>query len=224
MTKFADQLYADLMQEHGSALADIRPPAGSPRQFASRRVLLATGAGGLAIAATAGALVATAGSPAVTGAPASRDGTPAYKLTTHQDGAITLAVYKSSGIAQANARLQELGDNVVVVPVEAGCPAFGSLPAPAVSAKGIPISVQTGRSENGSITVNAQGIPAGDIMVIGFVTSAQGTAGVAAITSPPAPACISLPASPGPGSPPNAVHHGESGSNPASGLNVAIKS
>jgi hypothetical protein len=219
MTKFADQLYADLIREHGSTLTDSRRPAASRRQFASRRVLLASGAGGIALAATAGALVASAGAPASVGHPAAASGAPAYKLTAGHDGTITLAVYQTSGIAQANAKLHQLGDNVVVVPVEAGCPTIGSLPAPTVSARGIPISVESGRSKDGSITVNAQGIPAGDIMVIGFVTSAQGTAGTAAITSPPAPACISLPAGSG-----NAVQSGTNGhhTGAGSGTNVAV--
>jgi hypothetical protein len=198
MTKFADQLYADLMREHGSTLADTRPPAGSRRQFASRRALLATGAGGLAAAATAGAL--TAGG-----------GTPAYALTTSHDGTVKLAVYQASGISQANAKLRQLGDNVVVVPVRPGCPPINSLPKPAVlpEDKG-KISVQSSRSRDGSITVNAQGVPAGDILVVGAEITAQGTQMAASLTSPPAPGCVSLPASPS-GSGPNVAHSGGSG-------------
>lgn len=213
MTKFADELYSDLMREHGSALADITPSAASRRHIASRRVLLATGAGGLAVAATAGALVATAGAPAATaGAPAASGATPAYALTTGQDGTVTLAVYKSSGIAQVNAKLHQLGDNVVVVPVRAGCPSIHSLPAPAVPAKVIPINVEISKSKDGSITVQAKGIPAGDIMVIGFVTTPHGKNGVAAITSPPAPACISQTAGPGKAVRSGNVHHTHAGS------------
>jgi hypothetical protein len=191
MSKFADQLYADLMREHGSTLADTRPPAASQRHIASRRVLLASGAGGLAVAATAGALVVAAGG-----------GTPAYALTTNHDGTVTLAVYQASGIAQANAKLRQLGDNVVVVPVQPGCPSLGSLPAPAVSAKG-EISVQGTKSSGGSITVNAHGVPAGDILVVGVETTAQGTTMGSSLTSPPAPSCVSLsgqPSNAGPGS------------------------
>jgi hypothetical protein len=216
MTKFADQLYADLMREHGPALAATKPPAASRRHIASRRMLLAGGAGGLAVAATAGAMAATAGG-----------GTPAYALTANRDGTVTLAVYQTSGIAQANAKLRQLGDNVVVVPVRSGCPAIGSLPAPAVPQKGR-ITVQTGVSRGGSITVNAQGIPAGDILVVGVETTAHGgdmaSEGAAMLTSPPAPSCVSLPAPPGNGGPgaataggsgggsgSNAVHGGGSG-------------
>jgi hypothetical protein len=200
MTKFADQLYADLMRQHGSVLAATRPPAPSRRHIASRGALVATGAGGLAVAATAGVLV-TGG------------GTPAYALTTNHDDTITLAVYQESGITQANARLRQLGDNVVVVPVRPGCPSLSSLPAPALPAKG-KISVQSTKSSDGSITVNARGVPAGDILVIAAEITAHGREMGASLTSPPAPSCVSLLAPPsgngGPGS--GAVH--DSGSVP----------
>jgi hypothetical protein len=219
MTKFADQLYADLMREHGPALAATKPPAASPRHIASRRMLLASGVGGLAVAATAGALVAAAGG----GTPAAGGGTPAYALTTNPDGTINLAVYQASGIAQANTKLHQLGDNVVVVPVRSGCPAIGSLPAPAVRPKG-QISVGGTVSHDGSITVNAHGVPDGDILVVGVETTAHGRGTAARLTSPPAPRCVSLPSRPGNGGPGagpaggsgggsglNAVHGGGSG-------------
>ena len=56
------------------------------------------------------------------------------------------------------------------------------------------------RSSDGSVTVDAQGIPAGDILVVGFVTTANETYGGSVITSPPAPSCISLAGPPGGGS------------------------
>ena len=184
MTKFSDQLFDDLMREHGPALAHTRPPAHPKRQITARQALLA-GGGTLAVsAAIAGTLVATSGAPA-------------YAVTKNPDGTITLAVYQTSGIAGANARLRQLGDKqVVVVPVKPGCPSPGSLPAPAVSGRGHRITTETGISRNGSVTVNAQGIPAGDILVVGVQTSGQSSAGAAALTSPPAPSCISLPAPP----------------------------
>jgi hypothetical protein len=203
MTKFADQLYADLMREHGSTLAQTRPPAASRRRIAPRPALLATGAGGLAVAATVGALVAGGG-------------TPAYALTANPDGTVTLAVYRAPGIAQANAKLQQLGDNVVVVPVEPGCPSLASLPAPAVLPNG-QISVGGSVSTDGSITVNAQGVPAGDIIVVGVEITAHGGQTGARLTSPPAPSCISLPAPPGNGGPGSGTVSG-SGGGPASNV------
>ena len=183
MTKFADQLYADLMREHGSTLAHARPPAPK-RHVAARRTLLVAGAGCLAVAGTA-ALVASGGSPA-------------YAVTKNPDGTVTLDVYQKSGIAGANAKLHQLGDNVVVVPVEVGCPSIRWLPAPAVLVARGSISTQTAVSKGGSVTVNAQGIPAGDILVVAVATTTNGrtttSLGAGKLTSPPAPSCVSLPA------------------------------
>jgi len=193
MTRFSDQLFDDLMREHGPALAHTRPPAHPQRRVTARRALLA-GGGTLAVAAAIAATL-VARSPA-----------PAYAVTKNPDGTITLAVYRTSGIAGANARLRQLGDQqVVVVPIEPGCP---RPPAPAVSGRGHRITTGITVSGNGSVIVNAQGIPAGDILVVGVQTStAHGRhtgLGVGALTSPPAPSCINGPAPP-PG-------HGGSGS------------
>lgn len=186
MTKFADQLLDDLMREHGpalaqTALAHTAPPSHPKRSIATRRTLLA-GGGTLAVA---GAIVGTL----VAGG-----GTPAYAVTKNPDGTITLAVYQQSGIAQANARLRQLGDGqVIVVPVEAGCP---KVPPPAVSVRGVRISTQFSVSHDGSVTVNAQGIPAGDILVVGMQANGHIRNAVAIVTSPPAPSCITPPAPP----------------------------
>jgi hypothetical protein len=199
MTKFADQLFGDLMREHGPALARIGPPALSEpalskpargRHLATRRTLLAAGTACAAVAATAGVLAAGGG-------------TPAYAVTANPDGTVTLAVHQESGIAGANARLRQLGDGqVVVVPVKAGCPSLRSLPAPAGPRSGH-IPLQTTTSRDGSVTVKAKGIPAGDILVVGVETSAQGSTvtstGGSTLTSPPAPGCVSLPSAPAPG-------------------------
>jgi hypothetical protein len=183
MTRFADQLFEDLMREHGPTLARTKPPAPR-RHIATRRTLLAAGTACAAVAGTAGALV-TGG------------GTPAYAVTKNPDGTVTLAVYDKSGIAGANAKLHQLGDGqVVVVPVGPGCPSIGSLPKPAVPLVKGHVSIQTTLSRDGKATVNARGVPAGDIIVLGFETTAHGSFGGSAITSPPAPSCISLPAPP----------------------------
>jgi hypothetical protein len=185
MTKFEDQLFGDLMREHGPTLARTRPPAPRKRHVATRGTLLA-GGGTLALAATAVAGTLVAGS-----------GTPAYAVTKNPDGTITLAVYQKSGIAGINARLHQLGDSqVVVVPVEPGCPGLGSLPKPPVSGRGHLISTAINRSSDGSVTVRAKGIPAGDIMVVAIRTSGHSSLSGSALTSAPAPNCLSLPAAP----------------------------
>jgi hypothetical protein len=185
MTKFSDQLFDDLMREHGPALTHIRPPAQPKRHVAARRALVA-GGGTLAVAAAIG------------GALEAGSASPAYAVTKNADGTTTVAVYRTSGIAGANARLRQLGDKqVVVVPIEPGCPRPA---APAVSGRGRRIGATIGISPGGSITVKAQGIPAGDIMVIGVdaktVDGRHTGLGIAALTSPPAPSCIGAPPSP----------------------------
>src|SRR5581483_4437234 len=81
MTNFADQLFDDLMREHGPALARTGPAAHPRRPITTRRTLLA-GGGTLAVA---GAIAGTL----VTGT-----GTPAYAVTKNPDGTITLAVHQ----------------------------------------------------------------------------------------------------------------------------------
>lgn len=86
------------------------------------------------------------------------------------------------------------------------------------------IRVQGSKSRDGSITVNAEGVPAGDILVVAAEVTAQGTQMAASLTSPPAPSCVSLPAAPRGTSGPNVAH--QAGSGPkvhraGSGPNVA---
>lgn len=232
MTRFTDQLFDDLMRDHGEALA--RATVAAPRRhLTARPVLLTAGAGGVAVAATIGTLVAGGA-------------TPAYAVTAHPDGTVTLAVYQESGIAGANSRLHQLGDRVVLVPVKTGCPGIDSLPAPGVPAKDI--SLQVKASTGGSVTVDAHGVPAGDILVLGIAStngkfqfsmqgtaSAKGQAGHASgssqgpvtaaggpgpgvsfgtaskLTSGPAPSCVSIPAQPAPGGAGGTTVHGSGG-------------
>ena len=178
MTRFADQLFDDLMQEHESTLARTRPQAPR-RPFATRRTVLAGSAAGAAVAVAAGVLVAGGG-------------TPAYAVTANPDGTVTVAVHQDSGVAGANARLAQLGDGkVVVVPFGTNCP---SPNPPAVSGKHKMISVGSRVSKNGSVTVHAKGIPAGDILVVAFETSGRTRFGLSTLASPPAPSCLNLPA------------------------------
>ena len=177
MTRFADQLFDDLMREHGSTLAYAKVSTAQKRHPAARPAIMAAGAGGLAVAATVGSLVATGG------------GTPAYAVTRNPDGTVTLAVYQESGIAGANAELRRLGDDrVVVVPVESSCPSMSSLPAPRVPAR--EIAVQASGSATGTITVGR--VPAGDILVLGSENTGTRRVTAAKLTSGKAPSCVSF--------------------------------
>jgi len=183
MTKFSDQLFTDLMNEHSATLRATQLPA-APRGHSAvqRGAWLAGGAGTLAVGITA-ALAATSGG-----------GAAAYAVTPHADGTVTVGVSKPSGIAGANASLTALGDRVVVVPVRAGCESMDSLPAAVAKAGGVTVSAGTLKSDKGSITVNAHGIPRGDLLVLAVVGTSHGTSIAASLTSGPAPSCVSEPA------------------------------
>ena len=196
MTKFADQLFDDLMREHGETLAGTRVPTPK-RHLATRPVLLTAGAGSLAVAATVTTL-------AIGGR------TPAYAVTTHPDGAVALAVYQQSGIAGVNAKLRELGDRVVVVPVRSDCPSIDSLRPPAVpaqiSAKPIEFHITANgiKSSADSIIVATRDVPARDTLVLAFRFRSSGNSRIpvaaylaSKLTSGPTPSCVSIPSSPG---------------------------
>lgn len=208
MTRFADQLFDDLMREHGPTLASAKVRAAPKRHLARRPVLLTAGAGSLAVAATVGALVAGGG-------------TPAYAVTTHSDGTVTLAVYQKSGIAGANAKLRSLGERVVVVPVESGCTSITSLPLVPRHAGYLPLQINVAKSGSGSvtvsvpgggqsITVSGKGISKGDVALVLVQPTSKGTlmwgevlppakgakglvVKVDTLTKAPAPSCVSAP-------------------------------
>jgi hypothetical protein len=150
-------------------------------------VILTAGAGGLAAVAAVGTIVAGGA-------------TPAYAVTTHSDGTVTLAVYQKSGIAQANAKLRQVGDGrVVVVPVEPGCPSISSLSAPP-GKPGAHLKLGLKLSTSGGATVDARGVPASDTLVV--ATNGKGmTASTATLTSGPVPKCVSIPKQPPGGTP-----------------------
>lgn len=191
MTKFEDQLYQQLITEHGHHLRAPQRPAPA-RHRVRRPVWLATGAAG-AVAAGTVAVIALGSAPALA----------AYSVTRH-DGAITVAVNRSSGVAGANVTLHALGARVRVVPVRPGCPPIGSLPHPQ-PAPHPSVSVGTGVNGNGhrSVTVKLgkPGIPAGDTMILAFTGSGSGGPGstslsAGGIITGPVPRCVSLPQAP----------------------------
>lgn len=190
MTSFSDQLFHDLMREHGPALqtADLTVPGR--RRHVRRGAWLAGGAGALAVGITV-SLAAFGGT------------SQAYAITPHSDGTVTVALTDLSGVTGANATLRKLGTRVVVVPVRAGCQSIDSLPLPPAStgrmSGSIWVDAAASGSKAGSITVRAKGIPAGNLLVIAVEVTSRDTAMSARLTTPPAPACVSMPTGiPGP--------------------------
>ena len=188
MTKFEDQLYEELLTEHGHHLHAVQRPAPARRRV-RRPVWLATGAAG-AVAAGTAAVLALGSTPALA----------AYSVTQH-DGTVTVAVNRPSGVAGANVTLHAMGARVRVVPVRPGCPAIGSLPRPR-PAPHPSVSAGTGVARNGhrsvTVRVGQGGIPAGDTMILAFSGDpGHGTAlGAGGIITGPVPSCVSLPSAP----------------------------
>jgi|SRR5271154_2152687 len=186
MTKFEDQLFADLMTEHRTALVGI---GHAPARRIQPRAAWLTGA-----ATTVAAGAATAAVVLVGG------GSPAYAVTQNPNGTVTLKVDTKAGIGPANTQLHVLGDPVVVVPVGAGCPLISSLPQ-AKPAPGSAISGSTQLSESTagspSITIDVQGVPAGDTALVAYTTLPNGQVNLGSVViSGTVPNCVSLPAPP----------------------------
>jgi hypothetical protein len=185
MTKFEDQLFGQLMAEHGQWLRAEQQPAPARRRV-RRRVWLATGAIG-AVAAVTAAVMALGSAPALA----------AYSVTRHA-GSVTVSVDRPSGVAGANAALRKIRARVVVVPVRPGCPPIGSLPRPH-PAPHPSVAVASGVTKSGhrSLTVKLGkgGIPAGDTLILAFSGSGgpgSTSLGAGGIITGPVPSCVSL--------------------------------
>ena len=186
MTKFADQLYEDLMREHGAALRSMPRPA-TPARARRRAARPAWVTAGLVTAtgAAAGGFVVFGGAAA-----------PAYAVTRNANGTVSVAVKQASAIDAANARLKAIGVRVVIVPVRAGCPNLDTLTDQGLRGAAVGVSVGGHAGRVDTITVNAKGVPAGDALVLAFEDSDGGVFGGSAIIKGKAPGCVTLPAPP----------------------------
>jgi hypothetical protein len=96
MTKFEDHLWREFVHEHGTALAQMSTSTAKPIRRGPR--LVAGTSLGLAGVGAAVALVLGASATS-----------PAFAVTRNHDGTVTISIRRASGIAGANARLNQLG-------------------------------------------------------------------------------------------------------------------
>ena len=190
MTKFADQLYEDLLREHGAALGALsedRPAATTARRRhrAARPAWLTAGVAGVTAAATVG-FVLFGGSAGA-----------AYAVTQNPDGTVSVAVHAASAINAANTTLKTMGVRVVVVPVRDGCPRLDTVTSPQPHGE---ISILVRGGDSAAITVSAKGIPANETLVLGFESVRGGVVTAGGLVKGKVPSCISLPAPPPSGS------------------------
>jgi hypothetical protein len=108
MSEFEDNLWRDVVRQHGDDLAQV--PWPPPHHRRPRRGLLA---GTTFVAAAAVAVLAL-----VLGGTST---SPAYAVNTNHDGSITLTINRLNGIHGANVRLSSLGVRAVAIQVPAAC-------------------------------------------------------------------------------------------------------
>jgi hypothetical protein len=109
MTKFTDNLWSDLMQEHGSTIANASRPG--PRRW-SRSRIVAGGTLAVAVAGTALGLGLTstgATAAAASGTGAAKVVTDAYTITKTSDNSVVVQINQSTSLPAANAKLAAMG-------------------------------------------------------------------------------------------------------------------
>jgi len=152
MTRFEDQLFDDLIREHGGELAVVTRPAVR-RPGVPRPVWLVAAAAGVAGAVIVGATVAGGG-------------TPVYAVTRGADGVVTVSLRDISGLRGANDELHRLGIPAVAVPIRDGCTEpMPQTDSPVPGAPRSSIDDAPGSPE-GAITFSVKAIPAGDTAVL----------------------------------------------------------
>ena len=122
MSKFTQNLWSDLMQEHGPAIANASRPgpgrARRPRVIAGSTLAVAVAGTALGLGLTSTG--STTGSTTAV--------TAAYTITTHSDGSILVQINQRESINAANQKLNAMIKEQVVLRVASGpAPVSGSM-------------------------------------------------------------------------------------------------
>jgi hypothetical protein len=114
MSKFTQNLWSDLMQEHGPAIANASRPgpgrARRPRVIAGSTLALAVAGTALGLGLTSTG--STTGSTTAV--------TAAYTITTHSDGSILVQINQRESINAANQKLNAMIKEQVVLRMASG--------------------------------------------------------------------------------------------------------
>jgi hypothetical protein len=149
MTRFTDNLWRDLAQEHGPALERAADPG--PRRARRPRVL----AGSTLALAGAGAAIALVLTSA--------SGTPAFAVTENGDGSVLVTLSQTQALPQANHKLADMGlHEGIVIHMDSG-PAVVSGPVtctPEPGTTGQP-TVKVLVGTNGTQVINSSNTGAG---------------------------------------------------------------
>ncbi len=178
MTTFEDQLWNDLVAEHGdqmttASLAAPDPGAGGARparRGLRRPAILTGGMLGTAGAATAAVLAFGAASTP-----------PAFAVTDNADGSVTVTLNEISGITALNAELAADGIPAKAIPLTADC-----------ATRGFPNAMPSGTDPNTyTITIVPQDIPSGDTGIVAVSQNSSGQIQLAIGAWPsPGPSCL----------------------------------
>ncbi len=153
MTKFTDNLWRDLVREHGPTLAHADRPGPGRARRPRPRVL-------------AGSTLALAGAgAALTLGLTATGSSPAYAITKNGDGSVLVTINQNSALPQANAKLTAMGiREQITIDMASGAAAVSGpvscTPAPGVSnLPGPPVKVLVGT--NGTEVIDSGNTGAG---------------------------------------------------------------
>ena len=153
MTRYTDNLWGDLVREHGATIANADRPAASQTPVYRQPRAIAGGTLALAVAGTAlgFALTAPGGTPAATGTKRVFT-TAAYTITQNTNGSVVVQINQATSLPQANAKLTAMGiHEQVTIYMQSGAAAVAGpvtcTPAPGVSGPTLKVLVGTNGTE-----------------------------------------------------------------------------
>ena len=103
MSEFEDNLWREVVEEHGPELAHAQRPATGRGWRTRPRLLAGTTAGAVAVGTGVALLLSATAS------------SPAFAVTRHRDGSVTVRLTRVSGIAGANRQLASMGVRAKII-------------------------------------------------------------------------------------------------------------